>query len=114
MATSVERKIEVLKKLNKVGIKTAVFISPIMPGITNWKRIIDLTRKYTDEFWFENLNLYPSIKGDILRFYNENGIEYDERNYRTEYLANLEKEIKAYCPDLKISIYFNHKSSREY
>ncbi len=36
---SVEARINALKKLHNAGIKTALFVSPIFPYLTDWKRI---------------------------------------------------------------------------
>lgn len=44
-------------------------MSPIFPYITDFKAIIEKTRAYADEYWFENLNLragYKTEKGQRL------------------------------------------------
>lgn len=108
LACSTERKINALRILKSAGIKTAVFISPIIPKITDWKKIIELTKDFTDEYWFENLNLYPSIKESMFRFYKKNGIEFSERDHSLAYWVSVEKEIREYCKNLDFTIYFHH------
>jgi len=56
-APNYKLRLEALKKLSKIGIKTYVFVSPIIPGLINLKKIIDSTKNYTDHYWFEFMNL---------------------------------------------------------
>lgn len=56
-ASSIKDRLHTLKKLHENGIYTVLFMSPIFPYITEWKEIIEISRDYVDEFWFENLNL---------------------------------------------------------
>ena len=59
-ASSIERRISALKELKNKGLSTYVFIGPILPNITDWKRIVDETKEYADSFMFENL-INPAI-----------------------------------------------------
>ena len=69
-----------------------------------------------DEYWFENLNLYPSIKSEIFRFLRKNRSELVEK-YKKIYSKNSkywnieENKIKEFCEKNKVSckIYFHHK-----
>jgi hypothetical protein len=69
-----------------------------------------------DEYWFENLNLYLSIKSDIFSFLRKNRPELVEK-YRTIYSKNSnywnieESKIKEFCEKNQINckIYFHHK-----
>jgi len=72
LASPTNKRIETLKKLHKKGIKTAVFISPIFPEFTDWQKIIEKTKDFTNEYWFENLNPYPSIKYNVYSFLKRN------------------------------------------
>lgn len=56
-ASSVSQRIEALKKLKAEGISTYVFISPIIPYISNVKNIIDLVKDSVDYLMFDTLNL---------------------------------------------------------
>ena len=113
-APSADKKIPALKELYKNGIHTVVFISPLFPEITDWKEIINKTKDFVHEFWFENLNLYPSIRGNIFEFLKKNKPELVEK-YREiysdiKYWDVMEKEIRDFCKKNKIKyrIYFHH------
>jgi len=111
-----KRRIEALKKLHEAGIKTVLFISPIFPEITDWRKLIDLTKNFVSEYWFENLNLYPSIRDKVyafLRSYDPNLIVRYKEIYlgRSNYWDGVERNIKDYCSKNKLNcrIYFHHK-----
>ena len=61
-ASSIEKRMAALKKLHTNGIHTVLFVSPIFPYITKWQEIIEQTKEYIDEYWFENLNLRGDYK----------------------------------------------------
>lgn len=116
-ASTIKERLETLKELNKNGIYTVLFMSPIFPYITEWKEIIEISKGYVDEYWFENLNLRGSYKTDILDFIKENYnalypkyIEiYNKKNNR--YWEILSDEINNYCNinNIKYVNYFYHK-----
>lgn len=115
-SSSGEARINALKKLHDAGIQTALFISPIFPYITDWRKIINKTKNFVDEFWFENLNLYPSIKDEIYKFLKKNKPELVEKyqkiySAKSNYWDTEEKKIKEFCKQNKINcrIYFHHK-----
>jgi DNA repair photolyase len=56
-ASSVEKCVSAAKKLHEAGIRTAVFLSPMFPGITDFRAIIAECKSFTGTFWFENLYL---------------------------------------------------------
>lgn len=116
LAPSVDRRVEALKKLHEAGIKTTLFISPIFPKLTNCRKLVNETKDFVDEYWFENLNLYPSIKGNIYEFLKKNSPELMgeyEKIYakNSEYWEEEEKMIREFCKTNKLScrIYFHHK-----
>ena len=62
-------------------------MSPIFPYITDFKAIIEASKEFIDEYWFENLNLRGDYKATILNYIRQNYIElYDE--YRDIYIKN--------------------------
>lgn len=115
-ASSVERRINALKELKKAGIKNYIFLSPIFPYLTDWKEIIGKTKSFTDEFWFENLNLYPSLRDNIFQWLKNYHPEL-VKEYRKIYFTNnnywkqIEKEIENYGKknNLNFKIYFHHR-----
>lgn len=67
-ASSIRQRLTALETLHDAGIPTAVFISPIFPGITRVTQIVPAARDFCDEFWLENLNLRGEFKPVILRY----------------------------------------------
>ena len=64
-ASSIKERLDTLKQLHNSGIYTVLFMSPIFPYITNFKEIIEMSKDYVDEYWFENLNLRGEYKNKI-------------------------------------------------
>ena len=115
-ASSIKERLDTLKTLHENGIYTVLFMSPIFPYITDWKEIIEVSKDYIDEYWFENLNLRGSYKTDILNYIKTNYKEY-YNSYCDIYLKNnmnyweeLAKKINSYCDknNIKYINYFYH------
>ena len=70
-AVSIERRLTAMKKLHDEGIRTTCFISPIFPGITDCKAIIDRVKEHCNLIWLENLNLRGSYRTDIVDYIRE-------------------------------------------
>ena len=64
-----KRRIKALKTLKKNKIKTFTFVSPIIPEIIDLKKIIKETKKLTDSYWFEFINIRGAGKEflDVLK-----------------------------------------------
>lgn len=116
-ASSIKERLETLKELHKNGIYTVLFMSPIFPYITEWKEIIEESKEYVDEYWFENLNLRGNYKKDILDYIKENYnglylkyVDIYEKN-NNDYWRELADKINDYCEenDIKYINYFYHK-----
>lgn len=67
-SSPVEDKLRALKEVHEGGVKTGVFVAPILIGVTDWRGIIERTRDYADEYWFETLSCGGSYKRDMLRW----------------------------------------------
>lgn len=101
--SSIKERIDALKELHHAGINTVLFLSPIFPYITEWKEIIDKTKDFVSEYWFENLNLRGEFKNSILSYIEEHYPElYDE--YKNIYLQKdntywitLADSLHTYC-----------------
>ena len=96
-APSIVDRIRALKTLHENNIRTVVFVSPIFPYLSDWKEIIVRTQKYTDEYWFENLNIYPSVRVNIYNFLKNNYPELVDK-YREIY-----KDEKIYWDKVEIN-----------
>ncbi|MGB9979316.1 radical SAM protein [Methanobacterium sp.] len=115
-ASPVGDRIKALKEVHKSGIKTYVFISPILPFLTDWKDIINKTRDYADYFRFENLNVTGTVWGCVKNFLEDKRYELVPK-YREIYFQDnpyweiIEKDIIEFCKGEKLDcrIYFHHK-----
>lgn len=115
-ASTIKERLNTLKELHNNGIHTVLFMSPIFPYITEWKKIIEESKDYIDEYWFENLNLRGSYKTYILNYikgkypnYYDKYIDIYLKNNQ-DYWLNLANEIKSYCNKNYINYinYFYH------
>lgn len=70
-AASIERRLDAMKIFHDAGVRTTCFISPIFPGITDVKAIIERVKGQCNLIWLENLNLRGSFKGSILDYIRE-------------------------------------------
>lgn len=117
-ASSIVKRLKALEKLFENGIYTVVFMSPMFPYITDFKEIIEASKKFTMEYWFENLNLRSNYKKAIMDYisvtypqYYEKYVDiYHKRNI--SYWNELQKEISIYCKNSNIAFfdYFHHGS----
>ena len=107
-ASSIETRMNTLKVLHGNGIHTVLFMSPIFPAITDYKEIIEKSRLFVDEYWFENLNLRGEYKAWILRYINEKYPQYSDLYKQIyvkgnkDYWDELAEEIEAYCAEHSI------------
>lgn len=103
--SSISSRIEAFKELKKNGIKTVVFISPIFPFITDYQGIIEETKNFADEYWFDKLVLRYNFKKPVLNFIRENFPLYSDayeniyNGKSFEYFLELSQEIDRYCID---------------
>ena len=116
-ASSIAERLNTLKVLHESGVYSVLFMSPIFPGITGFRKIIESSKAYVDEYWFENLNLRGSYKQDILdyikNFYPQL-MELYKKIYlqgNMEYWHDLAVDIEEYCDthSIKHINYFYHK-----
>ena len=115
-ASSISERLHTLKRLHNEGIYTVLFMSPIFPYITDFKAIIEKSKDFINEYWFENLNLRGSYKKTILYYisikYPQYINEYNEiyKNKNMNYWQVLSEEIDNYCIEKGISYinYFYH------
>ena len=107
-------------QLKKNGLSTYVFIGPILPYISNWKKIIDETKGYVDCFMFENLNIHGTIHKDVYKwvesYHSENLFKYKSiYKNKAAFWDNMKTEIEQFCIEQNIDfrMYFNHKKQRK-
>lgn len=115
-ASSIKERLVTLEKLHKQGIYTILFMSPIFPYITEWQEIIEKSKNFVDEYWFENLNLRGAYKFYIMNYIKNKYAKYYKYycdiylNGNNSYWESLSKEIDDYCQknNIKYVNYFYH------
>lgn len=101
-AVSIERRLNAMRQVYQAGIRTVCFVSPIFPGITDAKAIIETVKEYADLVWLENLNLRGQFKGEIMQYIRTRYPDllplYEEIYNKRDltYWQQLEQEIARY------------------
>lgn len=99
---SIERRLNAMKQFYDAGIQTTCFISPIFPGITDVKAIIEKAKNQCNLVWLENLNLRGDYRVKILEWVHEHHPELDDLYHEIyskgsrDYWNKLNEEIKEY------------------
>jgi len=111
LASSVQNRIKALEKLKAAGIKTYVFIGPIMPFLTDWKKIVLETKHCSDFYMFENLNIAGSIWASIKKWLETKRPEllkqYEDVYFsKNDYWDKTEKEIDNFAKNRKLKARF--------
>jgi DNA repair photolyase len=66
------RRFEALKACKNEGLNTHVFISPILPYITEIEQIMEMMADHVKYFSFENLNVRPNNRKRVFQFIKKN------------------------------------------
>lgn len=114
--SSVTKRLDALEKLHNAGLKTTLFMSPMFPGITDYRELMNETLSFVDEYWLENLNLRGAYKYRVLDYVYEKYPKlkplYEEiyKKGNPSYWDALEEEIDSFCAINGISYknYFHH------
>ena len=110
---SIERRLAAMKIFHEAGVRTACFVSPIFPGITDVKAIINASKSFCNLIWLENLNLRGGYKQVILNYIIE---KYGELwpLYREIFCLNnkrywqvLSKKIREYADSIGLEYVVN-------
>lgn len=113
--STVEARTMALKDLNQAGIRTYVFVGPILPQVTDWREIVNQTKTRVSFYYFENLTVRGGIWPDVKRWLiskHPGWLPVYERIYfsQNEYWGQVEREIYKFGQenDLEFKIYFHH------
>lgn len=112
-AVSIGRRLTAMEIFHRAGVRTTCFVSPIFPGITDVKAIIERTRGLCNLIWLENLNLRGSYKTVIMEYIQKKYPEllplYQEiyRKGNRSYWELLDAELKAYASDMGLDYVTN-------
>lgn len=106
---SIERRLTAMKELYENKIQTTCFISPIFPGITDVKAIIERAKEQCNLVWLENLNLRGDYRARILTWIHEHRPEldklyneiYDKKD--RSYWNELDQQIREYTAQEKMT-----------
>ena len=115
-AVSIERRLAAMKFFHDAGVRTACFISPIFPGITDVKAIIERAKKQCNLIWLENLNLRGSYKAVIMNYIKEKypallPLYQDIYNRgNRSYWEILDAELKEYAAEIGLDYVTNDDS----
>ena len=99
---SIERRLEAMKQFYEAGVQTTCFISPIFPGITDVKAIIERAKNQCNLVWLENLNLRGDYGARIREWIHENhpkldGVYHEIYSKKSRaYWTALDEELRAY------------------
>jgi len=115
-AVSIRRRLAAMEAFHKAGVRTTCFISPIFPGITDVKEIIQQAKAQCNLIWLENLNLRGGYKTvirdyiqrkhtDLLPLYRE---IYDNNDRR--YWELLDGELQAWAAEIGLDYVTNDDS----
>ncbi len=115
-AVSIERRLAAMEAFHRAGVRTTCFVSPIFPGITDVKAIIDRAKGQCNLIWLENLNLRGSYKAVILEYIQEKHPKllplyreiYQKGN--RSYWELLDTELKAYAAEIGLDYVTNDDS----
>ncbi len=105
---SIERRLEAMRRFYEAGVQTTCFISPIFPGITDVKAIIERAKKQCNLVWLENLNLRGDYGARMKEWIHENrpdldGLYYEIYNRKSrDYWTALDREIREYTAQEKM------------
>lgn len=113
--SSIQDRLSALETLKGAALRTYVFIGPIIPGVTDWRAIIERTRHAVDFYYLENLNVTGSVKKSMADWYQGRHPELlaaFEAAYKpgSLYWDSMEREIAAYCEREGVDgkIFFHH------
>lgn len=115
-AVSIERRLAAMKEFHRAGVRTACFISPIFPGITDVKAIVEKVKTQCNLIWLENLNLRGSYKTVIMDYINEKYPQllplYHEIYNKKDrgYWIALDNELSAYADEIGLEYVTNDDS----
>jgi DNA repair photolyase len=120
-ASNIQSRLDAIKRLTGEGFETYIFLSPIFPGITDFRAILLECKGFTNMFYFENLNLRPSFKSAVFSYiaqYHKHLLPVYHEIY-TDKLSSfwtcMEKEIDMFCKKHRIRYgsYFYHEKIRK-
>ncbi|UTY40651.1 hypothetical protein NMU03_07765 [Allocoprobacillus halotolerans] len=115
-AVSIERILKAMETFYHSGIRTTCFISPIFPGITDVKAIIQRAKNQCHLIWLENLNLRVNYKSTIMSYIQEKYphlllLYQDIYNHgQLDYWQDLDQELQTFAKEIGLDYVTNDDS----
>jgi DNA repair photolyase len=116
----IARRLKAVEQVHSAGIRTYVFVSPILPYLTDVDAIIDRLREHVDFFMFENLNVRPYIWPPVKAALQELDPElipkyeaiYFDKQAHSNYWAPIEEAIRSRAArdGFTAKMFFHHTS----
>lgn len=106
-SSTIEKRLETLKKLSDIGIKTSIFFGPIYPSVNlkNISEIIDVfLESDVKEIMLDKLNIKPGISSSIdNRLLLHKWTDFSSGSFNKNYLK-IRDEIKTICKQKNVII----------
>ncbi|GBR72450.1 hypothetical protein HP1_122 [Candidatus Termititenax spirochaetophilus] len=122
-ASNISQRLAAIKTVKEAGLDTWIFLSPMFPGITDFKEILTHCRSYAASFAFENLNLRGAYRPRVLRYIKDYHADllplykdiYASQSAQYLYWDAVEQEIHKFCRKNKFKYisYFYHEKIRK-
>ncbi len=118
-ASPVANRLRALQAVHEAGLPTAVMAAPLLPGISNWKDIVQACAPYTRTFRFDSLNMRATFQHTLMDFIDVHYPHllplYNDIYLRANqtYWQQLKTEILTYCHahNLQAEVFFGKESS---
>ena len=115
-AVSIQRRLAAMEAFHRAGVRTTCFISPIFPGITDAKAIIQRARTQCNLIWLENLNLRGRYKTVVMDYIQKKHLDllplyqeiYNKNDRR--YWELLDTELKTWAAEIGLDYVTNDDS----
>jgi len=105
-ASPIMERLKALEELHRNGIRTYVFIGPILPYITNSEAIVSAAAPVVAEVWGEALNLRCGNSNDIERAYCGLDLptDWDELARSEEYWTQVSDDLSNACAEAQLPL----------
>ena len=118
-ATRASKRIAALKTLKESGIRTYVFLGPILPGFTNIENIFKAIAGSADKIMAEALNPrcgnWDKIVSLVETKYPEKAEQFKSNTYDRKYWVNIEEKVRGLCNFYNIPLqgFYVHGTSKK-
>ncbi|NIT36127.1 MAG: radical SAM protein [candidate division Zixibacteria bacterium] len=105
-AASPARRLAALRELHEAGVATRVFVSPILPGLTNLYAVFEAVRGFTGGISAETLNVsaadWPRLAAAFRKSFPDRFPAFRENARSPDYWDGVEAEFGRLCAELGV------------